>query len=72
MQLIAENEALFDRVGHSDRELDRIESHLAEIQHLQYIFAEKVCTAHLYRVKRVEVMDADNRLGNLWNTLTGK
>ena len=48
MQLVAENEALFDRVGHTDRELDRIESHLAEIQHLQYIFAEKVCTAHCF------------------------
>lgn len=41
-QLVAENRKLFDRFASLDTELQRIESHVAEIQRLQNVFAEKI------------------------------
>lgn len=41
-QLVAENRKIFDRFTTNDAELQRIESHVAEIQRLQNMFAEKV------------------------------
>ena len=43
MQLVTENKQLYERLLHTNSELERIESQFSELQRLQATFAEKVC-----------------------------
>jgi len=68
MQLVTENEELFERFAHNNSELERIESNLSEIQRLQNTFAEKIIeqehdidSVHIHSITALDNLDVANQ-----------